>query len=95
MPKAATDVFASGGWVANPEPKAEESLLKVSVSAYDDKTATVKMPDGAEQQLPREDISPANPEELTTQDNRRSSTSPRRRSSRTRGSASRRTRSTR
>ena len=69
MPKAATDVFANGGWVANPEPKAEESFLKVSVSAYDDKTATVKMPDGAEQQLPREDISPANPEGLTTQDN--------------------------
>ena len=44
MPKAATDVFANGGWVANPEPKAEESFIKVSVSAYDDKTATVKMP---------------------------------------------------
>ena len=69
MPKAATDVFANGGWVVNPEPKAEESFVKVSVSAYDDKTATVKMPDGAEQQLPREDISPANPEGLTTQDN--------------------------
>ena len=53
MPKAATDVFANGGWVANPEPKAEESFLKVSVSADDDKTATVKMPDGAEQQLQR------------------------------------------
>ena len=99
MPKAATDVFANGGWVLNPDSKAEESFLKVSVSVYDDKTATVKMPDGAEQQaqctlprnsaqccaipcdsaqcadaarlapqLPREDISPANPEGLTTQD---------------------------
>ena len=41
MPKAATDVFANGGWVVYPDPKAEESFVKVLVSAYDDKTATV------------------------------------------------------